>query len=202
MPISIAPGTFFAYRKPVMASPIMANSAGPEVISPSKTKVASSFTTTPAFCRPIKAINSPMPAPTAYLRFNGIALTIASRIFVIVRSINIRPSMNTAVSANCQEYPMPRHTVYTKNAFNPIPGARPNGSLPQNAMTRQPIMAAKAVEVNTDPIGMPSNMPNIVGFTARIYDIVRNVVIPASTSVRIEVTFGLYPNSFFNIVLI
>ena len=37
---------------------------------------------------------------------------------------------------------------------------------------------------NTDPAGIPSSSPNIEGFTARIYDMVRKVVIPATISVR------------------
>jgi len=95
---------------------------------------------------------------------------------------------------------MPRHTVYTKKAFSPIPGAKPKGNLPQKAIARQPMMAAKDVDVNTAPTGMPSSMPNMAGFTARIYDMVRNVVIPAITSVRTVVFSGSKPNNFFNIV--
>ena len=41
----------------------------------------------------------------------GIAFTIASRIFVIVIRIKSRPSINTAVRANCHEYPIPIQTV-------------------------------------------------------------------------------------------
>ena len=37
--------------------------------------------------------------------------------------INIIPSINTAHKANCQLYPIPKTTVYAKNALSPIPGA-------------------------------------------------------------------------------
>ena len=45
-------------------------------------------------------------------------------------------------------------------------------------------MAASAVAVNTAPFGMPSMLLNMLGLTARIYAIVRKVVIPATISVR------------------
>ena len=41
-------------------------------------------------------------------------------------------------------------------------------------------MATKAVAVNTAPVDIPSRTENMPGFTARIYDIVRNDVIPAN----------------------
>lgn len=84
---------------------------------------------------------------------------------------------------------------------SPMPGARPNGSFPMNAMTIQPIMAASAVAVNTAPpgIGFSFIAPKMSGFTARIYDIVRNVVIPAMISVLIVVLVGSKPKSFLSI---
>jgi hypothetical protein len=50
-------------------------------------------------------------------------------------------------------------------------------------------MEAKAVAVKTAPAGMPSSRLNIPGFTARMYDMVRKVVIPARISVRRLVVF-------------
>ena len=67
-----------------------------------------------AFCRPINAINRPIPTLTAAFKFFGIALKIASRTLVSERMINIIPSTNTAVSATSQLYPIPRTTVYAK----------------------------------------------------------------------------------------
>jgi hypothetical protein len=78
-------------------------------------------------------------------------------------------------------------------------GARPKGNLPQNAIHIVPAMAANAVDVNMAPAGMPSSLLNIAGFTARMYDIVRKMVIPARISVRIVVSFGLKPNSFVSL---
>ena len=59
-------------------------------------------------------------------------------------------------------------------------------------------MAARAVDVNTAPPGIPSRIPNIAGFTARMYDIVRNVVIPATISVLTVVLVGSKPNNFLS----
>jgi hypothetical protein len=81
-----------------------------------------------------------------------------------------------------------------------MPGARPKGNLPRNAIARHPMIAASVVEVNTAPLGIPSKSPNIVGFTARIYDMVRNVVIPATISRRMVVFVWSKPKSLFNIL--
>ena len=67
------------------------------------TSVAPSSTTIPAFCRPMNAMNRPMPTETPFLSVSGMALKIASRTLVSDRTIKIRPSMNTASSATCQE---------------------------------------------------------------------------------------------------
>jgi hypothetical protein len=64
-----------------------------------------------------------------------------------------------------------------------------------------PTIAAKAVAVNTAPADIPSSWENIAGLTARIYDIVRKVVIPANTSVRMVVCFGSKPKSFCNVFM-
>ena len=82
-----------------------------------------------------------------------------------------------------------------------MPGASPNGSLPQNAIAIEPTIAAKAVAVKAAPIGIPSKAENIIGLTARIYDMVRNVVIPARTSVFTVVCLGSNPKSLVSIYL-
>ena len=167
-------------------------------MSPRFTRVASLFTTKPELCKPMKAMKRPIPPPMAYRKLSGIAFTMASRTLVSVSKINMRPSISTAVSANCHVYPIIPQMVNTKKAFKPIPGARPYGSLAQNAITRQPTIAASAVAVKTAPSGMsPENM---LGFTAKIYDMVRKVVIPAIISVRGVVSLGFRPNSFFNMI--
>ena len=56
-------------------------------------------------------------------------------------------------------------------------------------------MAARAVAKNTPPRGMPA-AERMLGFTARMYAIVMNVVIPATTSVLTDVPCSSRPNSF------
>lgn len=82
-----------------------------------------------------------------------------------------------------------------------MPGARPKGSLPQNAIAKQPIIAARAVEVKTAPPGI-SNLLNMSGLTARIYDMVRKMVIPAIISVRTLCEARSNPKSFLSIMLL
>ena len=101
-PRSIAPGTFLIYRKPVISKPMMPSNAGPSVMLPSVTSVASLLMMISDFCKPMKAINSPIPAPMARRIFLGMELTIASRMLVIVININMIPSKNTAVNAKVQ----------------------------------------------------------------------------------------------------
>ena len=64
-----------------------------------------------AFCSPINAMKRPIPTLTAAFRFMGIALKMASRTLVRDNTIKIRPSINTAVSAVSQLYPIPSTTV-------------------------------------------------------------------------------------------
>lgn len=65
-------------------------------------------------------------------------------------------------------------------------------------ITRQPTIAARAVAVNTALVGIPcdSNAEKMLGLTARMYAMVRNVVIPAMISVRTECFAGFSPNVF------
>ena len=56
----------------------------------------------PAFLSAISVMNRPMPTATAFLIETGIALKIASRTGVTDSARKIRPSTNTASSANAQ----------------------------------------------------------------------------------------------------
>ena len=125
IPQRIFPFTFFTRRMAVIRSPISASrTVIPSVLNVpldtedlkenTLTRVESLLTTIFAFCSPIKAMKSPIPTDTACFRFIGIALKIASRTFVSDNRIKIIPSTNTAASACCQLYPMPRTTVYAK----------------------------------------------------------------------------------------
>ena len=59
-------------------------------------------TTSPQFCRPMKAMKRPMPADTACLRLMGMALKISSRTGVRERRMKMTPSTKTAARATCQ----------------------------------------------------------------------------------------------------
>ena len=133
IPIRMDAFTFLIYKIAVTINPINASRAQiPSVCQFSANftpdnNVDSFDTTICAPCNPINAINRPIPALTPFLSVVGIALKIASRTFVSESTIKIIPSINTAISATCQEYPIVSHTVYAKYAFNPIPGANANG---------------------------------------------------------------------------
>ena len=103
MPISSAHGTFLTIRGTVMSKPHRASKALPLVMSPRLMSVAGSETIMPAFCIPIRAMNSPIPAPMAFLIEAGMASTIQERMLVSVSITNRIPSISTAVRANCHE---------------------------------------------------------------------------------------------------
>jgi hypothetical protein len=62
---------------------------------------------------------------------------------------------------------MVRHTVNTKKAFRPMPGARAKGFFAYRAITSVPMRAARAVAVKTAPLGMSSAL-KMLGLTARM----------------------------------
>ena len=111
----------------------------------------------------------PIPTATAFFIPAGIAVIIFSRIPNKERMMKIRPSIKTAVRANCHEQPIPKHTVYVKKALSPIPGAKATGRLAQKAITKVATAEAIAVAVNTEPKSIPLPIePSIPGFTARM----------------------------------
>jgi hypothetical protein len=69
------------------------------------------------------------------------------------------------------------------------------------AIAKEPTIAAKAVAVNTAPAVIPSSRLNIPGLTAKMYDMVRKMVIPAKISVRTVVVFGSKPKSFCKVLM-
>ncbi len=127
IPMRMPPLTFSMTRPPVITRPMIPTRALPLVSSPRVTRVESESTMIPAFWSPMKAMKRPIPAPIAFLSVPGMASRRRVLILVTVMMMNRIPSMKTAVRANCQLYPIVRHTVKTKNAFRPIPGARANG---------------------------------------------------------------------------
>ena len=86
-------------------TPKIANKTVGEVKSPSATKVASSLTIIPELISPTKAMNNPIPAPTANFIFAGIAFIISSRKPVNVKIIKIIPDARTPANAVCQGIP-------------------------------------------------------------------------------------------------
>ena len=168
IPIRIPPRTWSMTSVQEITRPMTASRPVPWQTSPRATSVESLFTIRPAFCRPMKAMNRPIPAPMACLSESGIALRIQVRTFVSVRTTKMRPSIRTAVRANCQEWPIVRQTVNTKKAFRPMPGASAKGFFAQKAITSVAMMAARAVAVKTLPAGIPGRALKMFGLTARM----------------------------------
>jgi hypothetical protein len=127
-----------------------------------------------------------MPATTALRIEAGMPSMIQRRTPVAESSRNTQPEMNTAPSACCQVNPIEPTTVKAKKAFRPMPGAIAMGQLASRAMMAEPSAPARQVATNTEPWSMPV-VERICGLTNTMYAIVRNVVSPASNSVRTSV---------------
>ncbi len=80
--------------------------------------------------------------------------------------------------------PAPSTNEYVKKAFNPIPGANANGAFAISDIINVPIADANIVTVISAALSIPV-VDSIAGFTNTMYAIVKNVVIPAITSVLI-----------------
>ncbi len=85
------------------------------------------FVTTPAFTRPISAMNAPMPIPIARLRSIGIAFRTASRTPVRTRTVMTTPSTTMTPIACGNESPFAATSVKATKAFSPNPAASANG---------------------------------------------------------------------------
>ena len=148
---NIPPFMFLTTNSEVIISPMIVRRPLPCVIDPKVTKVESFLMIIPAFCRPTNAINNPIPIVNDFLIVFGIISTMASRSLVNVRSNRMIPSIRIAVRANCHEYFIEIHTVNTKNALGPIPGAIPKGIRATKATNYVLIKATRVVVVNTAP---------------------------------------------------
>lgn len=115
IPQRMPPRTPFITKAPVTITPRIPSRAVPlkEPSGSLKARVTKvgPCPTMPAFWKPRKAMIRPMPAPTAYFSDSGRASTIHLRTLVSVRMTNTIPSRNTAVSANCQLWPIAMQTV-------------------------------------------------------------------------------------------
>ena len=87
-------------------------------------------------------------------------------------------------------------TVYAINAFIPIPADKANGRFAISPMLMQPINEAMQVASITAVGSIPAE-DSMLGFTARMYAMVINVVIPAAISVFTLVLFCFSLNIFF-----
>ncbi len=68
-------------------------------------------------------MKTPMPPEMAFCKERGMARMMCLRTLVTVTRMLIRPHRNTMDSACCQVKPRVKHTVKTKKAFRPMPGA-------------------------------------------------------------------------------
>ena len=84
-----------------------------------------------------------------------------------VRRMKIKPSINTAVRAICQLYPIVSTTVKAKKLFSPMPGAWAIGRFGKKAIKSVPIIVARAVVVNRADLSIPVAL-RILGLTAKI----------------------------------
>ena len=111
MPISMAPLTLRACSTAISTIPARVSRAVGVFRLPSATVVAGLATTSPAFFRPMKAMNRPMPAAVAASRGLGIERTISWRTPTSVSSRKAIPEMKTQPSAVSHGTPMPLTTV-------------------------------------------------------------------------------------------
>jgi len=151
-----------------------------------------------ASAKPIRVINKPIPAATAYLICFGIDFTMSVRTLKMDSRKKITPAQNTAPSAVSTGIFMPITTEKVKNAFKPIPGATRIGLLAYKPI----IMVQKAlritVAVRTALKGKPVAL-RIAGLTTIIYIAVTKVVIPAMVSVRIFVLLAFRSKYLFSV---
>ena len=102
-------------------------------------------------------MNNPIPALTANFKLVGIALIIISLKPVADIIKNIIPEANTPDNAISHFIPIPKHTLYAKNAFKPTPGANPIGKFAKIPIISVPKAAASPVATNTLPCGIPAS---------------------------------------------
>jgi len=129
MPHKIEPRTFRACNTAVVNKPTKNTiRSGDAKCAFNFTPVPGSLRMTPAFCKPMNAMNSPMPAAMLFLMLGLTALKIISRRPTSERIRNNTPDTNTQPRATCQPFAKPAAVAAgmaenTKKKFSPIPGA-------------------------------------------------------------------------------
>ena len=145
--------------------------------------------TMPASCRPMIAMNAPMPAPIPRRRPSGNACMIFSRRPTITRIAIIRPSTTITPIASSHERPRAPTRPNATKALMPRPAARANGTFAKMPIAMVATAAASAVTVSSagtcscTPV-LSLSAPRTDGFTNRMYAIVAKVTSPAMISVR------------------
>ena len=99
IPIKIAPGTFIAIKMTVKVKPKSVIQTAGELNLPKVTKLESLLTMSLPFCKPMKAMNKPIPAEIAYFKSCGIASTTFARSFKTVIKMNKPDATKTAANA-------------------------------------------------------------------------------------------------------
>ena len=132
------------------------------------TAVPESFKITPASCKPMNAMNSPIPTAMPFFMLGLTASKIISRSPSSDRIKNSTPEMKTAPSAACQPSANPAAVAAgiaenTKKKFCPIPGASRGWDTARIHRWRSPSLSAadKNVAVVTAPKSIPVLNPNI-----------------------------------------
>ncbi len=101
-PMMMAPGTLREASPAMSRNPAAASRACGFDRSPRVTSVTGSPATMPAFCSPISARKSPMPAAMPSFKFIGIASISQARKGESDSAKKSRPERNTHPSASCQ----------------------------------------------------------------------------------------------------
>ena len=128
MPSRRAARTPRAKRASVMIRPMTNVRIGPVLSGDNVTTVPVPRVTKPAFTRPIKRMNRPMPTPIACFRGIGIAFRIASRKPVRTSAVMTIPSMRMMPMAACHgSGGVPSTSWYATTALSPRPAAIANG---------------------------------------------------------------------------
>ena len=102
IPMKMAPGTLALIRIKVTSKPKMVSQVLPTCKEPSVTTVDLSAATRPPWLRPIKAMNSPIPALMAIFRSRGMASTTFSRNLKAVKIMKRIEATKTPARAVCQ----------------------------------------------------------------------------------------------------
>ena len=107
----MAPGTLAIIKKIVTTKPKIVIQTSGLFKAPTVTKVESLLLINLPPCRPIKAINKPIPAEIAYLMSLGMASIIISRTLNTVNKMKRIEATKTAAKAVCHLTCIPKQTV-------------------------------------------------------------------------------------------